>query len=405
MSVCKKISHSLLRDCGNPYIEVIVLKKKLLFLGSYVLVAMLATVVTLTMVYFTPGMKVTKLEQLEQLIEEKFVGEADMTALADAAAIAMLEATDDRWSYYVPASEYESYQEQKENAYVGIGITIQAVEGGFAIIQVNPEGPAAEAGLELGDIIIAVAEQDVREATSETVRNLVRGEEGTFVTMTVLRQGDHRSVSVERRKVKTAVASHEMLENNIGRVTILNFDGRCAEETIAAIETLLENGAEKLIFDVRYNPGGFADEMVQVLDYLLPEGDLFRTVSYDGVEHVDTSDAACLELPMAVLVNSGSYSAAEFFAAALRDYDAAVIVGEQTSGKGFYQNSFQLVDGSAVSLSVGKYFTPAGNSLEGVGITPDRVVALSEEADNDLYYGLLAHEEDTQLHEAIKLLK
>ena len=381
------------------------MKKKLLFFGSYVLVAMLATVVTLTMVYFTPGMKVTKLEQLEQLIEEKFVGEADMTALSDAAAIAMLDATGDRWSYYVPASEYESYQEQKENAYVGIGITIQAVEGGFAIIQVNPEGPAAEAGLELGDIIIAVADQDVREATSETVRDLVRGEEGTFVTMTVLRQGDHRSVSVERRKVKTAVASHEMLENNIGLVTILNFDGRCAEETIAAIQTLVENGAEKLIFDVRYNPGGFADEMVKVLDYLLPEGDLFRTVSYDGVEHVDTSDAGCLELPMAVLVNNGSYSAAEFFAAALRDYDAAVIVGEQTSGKGFYQNSFQLVDGSAVSLSVGKYFTPAGNSLEGVGITPDRVVALTEEADNDLYYGLLAHEEDTQLREAIKLLK
>ena len=381
------------------------MKKKLLFFGSYVLVAMLATVVTLTMVYFTPGMKVTKLEQLEQLIKEKFVGEADMTALSDAAAIAMLDATGDRWSYYVPASEYESYQEQKENAYVGIGITIQAVEGGFAIIQVNPEGPAAEAGLELGDIIIAVADQDVREATSETVRDLVRGEEGTFVTMTVLRQGDHRSVSVERRKVKTAVASHEMLENNIGLVTILNFDGRCAEETIAAIQTLVENGAEKLIFDVRYNPGGFADEMVKVLDYLLPEGDLFRTVSYDGVEHVDTSDAGCLELPMAVLVNNGSYSAAEFFAAALRDYDAAVIVGEQTSGKGFYQNSFQLVDGSAVSLSVGKYFTPAGNSLEGVGITPDRVVALTEEADNDLYYGLLAHEEDAQLREAIKLLK
>lgn len=383
------------------------MKKKWMLFGSYVLVAMLATVVTLTMVRFTPGMEQSKLEQLQDLIEQRFVGEADPTALEDAAATAMILATGDRWSYYIPASEYENYQEQKENAYVGVGITIQKLEekAGFAIIQVNPDGPAAEAGVLIGDILIGVEEQNVREFSTEEVRSLVRGKEGTYVKMTVLRQGDHKAFSVERRQVLTPVALSEMLEDKVGLVTIANFDERCAEETIHAIETLLKNGAEKLVFDVRHNPGGFASEMVDVLDYLLPEGDLFRTVSYNGKEHVDTSDAAHLEIPMAVLVNGGSYSAAEFFAAALRDYDAAVIVGEQTTGKGFYQNTFRLKDGSAVALSVGKYYTPGGTTLEGVGITPDRKVELSEEDASALYYGTLLPEDDEQLQEAIKLLK
>ncbi len=384
------------------------MKKKLMILGSYLLVSVLTAMVTLASLGFGTDLKPTKLEELANLIEERFVGEADMTALEDAAAAAMLSATGDRWSYYIPASEYQTHLEQSENAYVGIGITIQAAEPaetGFLIIIVNEGGPAAEAGLQLNDLLIRVDDQDVRQMSAAEVRNLVRGKEGTFVNITVLRQGESRTFSVERRKILTPVATHEMLENNIGLVTIVNFDERCAEETIAAIETLLDNGAEKLIFDVRHNPGGYASEMVDVLDYLLPEGDLFRMVSYKGKESVDRSDADCLDIPMAVLVNSGSYSAAEFFAAALQEYDAAVIVGEQTSGKGFYQNTFQLSDGSAVALSVGKYFTPKGVSLEKIGITPDRKVEVDEETASAIYYGTLTPEEDPQIQEAVKLLK
>ena len=319
----------------------------------------------------------------------------------------MIRATGDRWSYYIPATEYETYREQQENAYVGVGITIQQLEeeNGFAIIQVSEKGPAAQAGILVGDVLIGVEEADVRGWSTEEVRDVVKGKEGTFVVLKVLRQGEHRTFSVERQKVLTEVAVFEMLPDNVGLVTILNFDERCAEETITAIETLLDNGAEKLVFDVRHNPGGFASELVELLDYLLPEGDLFRTVHYDGKEHVDTSDADCLKIPMAVLVNASSYSAAEFFAAALQDYEAAVIVGEQTTGKGFYQNTFRLNDGSAVALSVGKYYTPGGVTLEGVGITPDRKVELSEEDASSLYYGTLLPEEDEQLQEAIKLLK
>jgi len=368
---------------------------------------MLATVITLTMVHLEIGLKPSKLDQLETLIEEKFIGESDPEKLADAAANAMVKATGDRWSYYIPASEYESYREQTENAYVGVGMTIQNTEdaSGFLIIDVVPEGPAAQAGIQIKDLLIRVEDTDIRSLTAAEVRDLVKGEEGTSVSLTVFRQGTNETISVQRRKVETPVATFEMLNGNIGLVTIENFDERCAAESIEAIETLLKNGAEKLIFDVRHNPGGFASELVELLDYLLPEGELFRTVRYDGQEHVDTSDADCLEVPMAVLVNASSYSAAEFFAAALREYDAAVVVGEQTVGKGYFQSTYQLADGSAVALSIGKYFTPKGVSLAETGVTPDVVVMVQEEEAEEIYYGTLTPEEDPQIQAAIRALK
>lgn len=383
------------------------MKKKIRLLASYVLVAMLATVLTLGIVYVEGGLMPSKLEQLEALIAERFIGEADPEKLGDAAASAMVKATGDKWSYYISASEYESYAEQMANAYVGVGITIQQQEGnvGFLILDVTAGGPAEEAGLQAEDLLVKVAGTDVREMDVESVRNLVRGKEGTFVDMTVLRRGEVRTFPVERRKVQTPVATWEMLSDGIGLVKIENFDDRCADETILAIETLLGNGAQRLIFDVRNNPGGYAHELVEVLDYLLPEGELFRAVSYDGKENVDHSDAKCLEIPMAVLVNGGSYSAAEFFAAAMQEYDAAVVVGQQTSGKGYFQTTIHLNDGSAVALSVGKYYTPGGKSLADVGVTPDKVVGTDEEQEGQIYYGTLPTAEDPYIQAAVKLLK
>lgn len=383
------------------------MKEKLLCFGSYVLVAALATLATLTMVHLEVGLKPDKLDQLEELIEERFIGEADPVDLEDAAADAMVKATGDRWSYYLSAEEYEAYQEQSENAYVGVGMTIQATEDqrGFLILEVAAGGPAEEAGIQVQDLLIAVEDADVREMDMSEVRSLVKGEENTYVKLTVLRQGENRTMSVQRRKVQTPVAAYEMLDGNVGLITIENFDDRCARETIAAIEALLEEGAEKLVFDVRWNPGGYASELVELLDYLLPEGDLFRTVRYDGREHVDTSDAECLEIPMAVLVNESSYSAAEFFAAALQEYGAGVVVGEKTVGKGYFQTTYRLSDGSAVSLSIGKYFTPKGVSLAETGVTPDEIVTVDEETAAGIYYGILERGEDPQLQAAINMLK
>lgn len=376
---------------------------------SYVLTVILTAVATVAvcLTLFGPNTQgIHKLMQLEALIKARYIGELDVTAMEDAAAEAMVGSLD-RWSYYIPAAEYQSYQEQMANAYVGVGITIQLDEatGGFRVMEVNENGPAQEAGLLAGDLIIGAAGQDVRGMDVNDVGALVKGEENTKVELTVLRDGMEKTFTVIRKRVAVTVATGIMLEDGIGLITIENFDARCAQETIAAIEKLLEQGATALVFDVRNNPGGYASEMVELLDYLLPKGELFRTVDYRGKEDVEMSDAKYLDLPMAVLVNRSSYSAAEFFAAALNDYDAAVIVGEQTSGKGHFQNTFELSDGSAVSLSVGKYFTPGGISLEGVGITPEILVTVDEETEALIYYGQLPSTEDPQIQAAVAALK
>ena len=383
------------------------MKKKILILTSYLLVAVLASVATLGLQAWLDKEEPTKLQQLEELILTRFIGEAQGEQLRDAAAAGMIESLDDRWSYYMSASQFRSHMETANNAYVGIGITISREEGveGFVIQVVNENGPAADAGLLVGDVIVAVDGTSTRTMEASGARDLVRGEEGTQVQITLIRDGQEMTLPVTRRQVKTPVALYEMLEDHIGLVTIVNFDSRCTEETVAAIEELLAQGAEKLIFDVRNNPGGYARELVKVLDYLLPEGELFRTVDYAGKENVDMSDESCLQIPMAVLVNADSYSAAEFFAAAMAEYDAAVVVGEKTSGKGHFQYTYELNDGSAVALSVGKYYTPGGISLEGVGITPDVEVSVTEEEAAMIYYGTLDPREDPQIQAAVEALK
>lgn len=377
---------------------------------TYVLAATVGAAATVVLLAPTnvpvadPG--VTKLEQLQALIEERFIGEVDSVAIQDAAADAMIGALPDRWSYYIPAAEFQSYMEQMQNAYVGVGITVSHREDGTGIdiLQVAAGGPAEEAGLLVGDVIVAVNGENVVADNLTDLSNKVKGEEGTTVDLTIHRGGEEIVFTVERRHIQMPVAEAQLLDNGVGLVTIFNFDDRCAQETISAIEKLMSDGARTLIFDVRNNPGGYKHELVELLDYLLPEGVLFRSEDYTGATSNDYSDAKCLKVPMVVLVNSESYSAAEFFAAALREYNVALIVGEQTCGKGYFQQTFNLLDGSAVSLSVGKYYTPKGASMAEVGITPDYEVEVDDETFAAIYNGTLAPEEDPQIQEALRLL-
>ena len=380
--------------------------KKLLRLMSYILVAALASAATFCTVHFVPNDEYSKLSELKALVDEKFIGEIDWKVAEDTAAAGMIAGLGDRWSYYMSAESYESYLEQMTNSYVGVGITVTQREDGYLdILEVTKGSPADGAGMEPGGIVIRVGEQDISEIGMDAATRLIKGEEGTEVTLTVRYDGEERGYTMTRARFEVTVAWGQMLESGIGLVTIENFDGRCAEETIAAIEALLEQGADKLILDVRYNPGGYKTELCKVLDYLLPEGPLFRSEYYDGKVQVDESDAKYLDVPMAVLVNAESISAAEFFAAALMEYDAATVVGEQTIGKGYFQQSYRLSDGSAVGLSVGRYTTPNGISLTDVGITPEIVVEVDEELFWQIYYGNVAWEDDPQILAAVEVLK
>ena len=385
------------------------MKNTLTKILSYVLVALLSCAITMTVMLSALNQQpagYSKLDQLEDVINTYFIGDPDWEAVEDAAAGAMVESLGDRWSHYMTKDQYDSYMEQMTNSYVGVGITVQLhEEGGILVTKVTAGSPAEEAGVLAGDRIIAADGTDVTSMDLNGASQLIKGEAGSRVELTVIRAGETLKLSVERRVIKTAVAVATMLEGKIGLVRIVNFDERCADETIAAIEKLQKQGAEKLIFDVRFNPGGYAKELVKVLDYLLPEGDLFRTVNYAGQESLDRSDAACLKMPMAVLVNGDSYSAAEFFAAALREYDWATVVGTQTCGKGYFQSTFRLGDGSAVTISLGKYFTPKGVSLAEVGgLVPDVVVEVDEETAAAIYAETLDPMEDPQILAAIDAL-
>ena len=370
---------------------------------SYVLVAALASFATMLLMG-----RSMKLAQLEQIIETYFVGETDDAAMTDAAAAAMVGSLGDRWSYYISAQEYADYQERKTNSYVGIGISIQKNPDGlgFDIVQVEPDAPASKAGILPGDILIEVEGQSMANVDSDVPIDLIRGRSGTQVRLVVLRDGEEIPFTVKRITMQSLVAEGQMLADSVGYVRINNFNTNCAKQTIAAIKDLVSQGARALVFDVRNNPGGYVSEMNEILDYILPEGDLFRSVRYNGAESVDKSDAACLEMPMAVLVNGYSYSCAEFFAAALEEYDWAEVVGEPTVGKGYYQNTFRLLDGSAVGLSVGQYYTPNGVSLaEEGGLVPDVVVEVDDITFAMIYAKVLPLEEDPQLAAALDTLK
>ena len=392
---------------------------------SYILVAALSCVVTIvlvlpTMKYYNSyvplrapegelAQKAEKLTELLNVIDTGYIGEADLTVMTDAAAEAMVMATGDRWSYYISEDQMESYNSQMENAYAGIGITITAQDTskGFPIEKVEPTGSAQKAGIRPGDILIEADGQSLIGMDPSTAATFIRGEIGTDVIIKVLRDGEELTFTVKRAKVEETVAAGVLLEGNVGYIVIQNFNDRCASETIACIEDLIEQGATKLLFDVRFNRGGYVSEMVDLLDYLLPEGDLFVSEDYTGVKQTDTSNPSCLRMPMAVLINAYTYSSAEFFAAVLEEYEWAFTVGQHTVGKGNYQITIPLSDGSAVSLSVGRYYTPIkGIWLEDSGgLAPTIEVEVDEETLAYIYAGLLDPMEDPQVLAALEALK
>ena len=379
-------------------------QKSLILVLAFAVAILGSAIVTMQLTYREQTPAEAKTAEIGAYLDRFFIDDYDEEKLADAAASAMVEATGDRWSYYLTAEEKSSYDEQMQNAYVGIGVTITAQEelGGMRIEAVTAGGPAEEAGLLTGDIITEVEGEKTLDLGMTGTRTKVRGEEGTFVTLTILRGEESFPVSVERRSIQTPVATYEMLDGQIGYIKIANFDTRCAEETNAAMDELIAQDAKALIFDVRNNGGGYKNELVKVLDKILPEGILFQSEDYQGSKQIDRSDADCIDLPMAVLVNQDSYSAAEFFAAAIQEYDWGTVVGTKTVGKGNFQTAFTLSDGYMLNLSIGKYYTPQGRSLTDTGITPDVEIALSDEDGAKLYYGQLEKADDAQLQAAIR---
>lgn len=379
---------------------------------SYILVAVLSVVMTLACVVaflwayaggFDNLQRGAKLMQILHVVQERFVEEADLDAATDMAAVGMIQSLDDRWSRYMTAEEYSAYSMQRENNYRGIGVTISACDEGFLVENVSRDTPAYEAGILPGEKLTTINGESMAGWTTGMIQQKIRqfGEES--FTLTVLTaEGESRDVSLNTVTVYSSPVSYEMLDGT-GYIVLKNFSTGCAEDSIAAIEDLISQGAEALVFDVRYNGGGYVHELTRLLDYLLPEGDIFISRTRDGRENVTTSDAKSIDLPMAVLINSESYSAAELFAAQLGEFGAADIVGQATTGKGRSQSSFQLFDGSAVHISQEVYLTSKRVDLAAQGgLQPDVPVDMTEEQSAMLYYGTLPTADDPQLQAALE---
>ena len=312
--------------------------------------------------------------EIEKIINENYIGSADDDTLFNAAASAMVRSIDDKWSYYMSPEEYAAYKLTSSNEYAGIGISVKQNDSGdFEIFSVDSGTPAEAAGLTAGQLIVSVDGQPVADMTLSEMQELIRSKLNKDFPMVVSdKKGNEVSVTVACEIIYKDPVSSRMLDGNIGYIKIANFEAGSSEGTINAIERLVAEGATSFIFDVRNNPGGLLSELVSLLDYLLPDGDIFISVDKQGNETVKTSDKICLSSKMAVLVNANTYSAAEFFAAALQEYDWATIVGEHTTGKARSQITLELSNGGAVHISTHKYLTPDRVDLSEVGgIKPD----------------------------------
>lgn len=329
--------------------------------------------------------------------------DADLSEAADQALSGMVTGLGDRWSYYVDEESYAALQDSRANEYLGIGVTVTTErEEGLSVLSVTPDGPADRAGVVAGDVITAVDGVSVAGEARFEGTSLIGGEAGTQQKLTLLgAEGTTREVTVTLEYIQVAVVQGTMLDNGMGLVTIRNFNSRATEEFEAAVTELVEQGASALLFDVRNDGGGYVRELTQMLDFLLPEGPVFQSRPRWGSATVIESDADCIDLPFGVLVNGQSYSAAELFAAQLRESAGAPIVGEVTSGKGYSQRTFPLLNGGALGLSTARYSTGSGVSLVGTGLTPDVEVSLTEEEAAKLAAGQLAPEEDPQLQALI----
>ena len=350
-----------------------------------------------------------KMSAVLRVIDTQFVTECDEDAVVDSAMSGAVSGLDDRWSYYMDADSYAAYLDYSANRYQGIGVTIRKDEetGGFLIVTVNRDGPAQRAGITAGDIILAVDGVSVTEGDTEDVRALIQADYGKDALVTVRHEdGSEEDFSVSCEEVFSSPVEYELLDEDVGYIIIDNFREGAADEAKNAVGELMSDGASCLVFDVRNDPGGQLTELVSILDYLLPEGDVFIRSDRAGHETIETSDASCIELPMAVIVNGESYSAAEFFAAALREYDRAVVVGEPTTGKARSQITVPLFDGSAVHISKYAYLTPDRVDLyEAGGIVPDVEIALTEEERQQFDTGWLEPGDDPQIRAAIDALR
>ena len=345
-----------------------------------------------------------KTSVLQNIIDRYFLFDEDMTKVEDGIYAGMMNGLGDPYTVYYTKEEYKALNEDTEGKYSGIGAVVSQNPNTkiITIVKIFDNSPANDAGLQVGDIIHKIDGEEVAGTDMDIlVKTKIRGEEGTSFKMTVLRGDDRKEVELDliRRSIEVETVAGKMLDNNIGYIAVSQFDAVTSEQFKSNIESLQSQGMTKLIVDLRGNPGGLLDQVVDMLDYILPDGLVLYTEDKYGKREEYYSDGSHeLKIPMVVLVNENSASASEVFTATFRDFEWGTVVGKTTFGKGIVQNVLPLGDGTAVKITTQHYYPPSGYDLHKVGIKPDLEVDLNERAK-------IGTDSDNQLSAAIDILK
>ena len=346
---------------------------------------------------------------LRQDIRSYFIGAYEEKDVSAAALDAAVKALDDRWSYYMTPEEYQKYLNASNNQYSGIGVAVNKDEatGGMRITSVYAGSPAEKAGVRAGDIVIAIDGADITQLPLTEATALVDRQLGQTVRLTLLGEGgETRDADVAYTLIDREPVHFELLDGEVGYIAVKNYENGAAEDVMKAADDLVAQGASSFVFDLRNNGGGKVSELKSMLDYLLPECEIFVAVDRHGEETVSSSGPGNVARPTVVLVNAYTFSAAEYFAAVLQEYGYASIVGQHTTGKNRSQITLALPDGGALHISSGEYLTPRRISLaDQGGIAPDLEVPLPDDDIVLLYNEQLEKSKDAQLQKALELLK
>lgn len=345
-----------------------------------------------------------KICQIEEMLDTYYVEDYDKELAEELMYTGLVAGVGDPYTYYLSADSLAEQVEKNSGHFVGIGVEIYAGDDGYIVVSsVTPGGPAEAAGILAEDKITEVDGESITGKTAADVSALVKGEEGTDVTLTIFREstGEVLEKTVTRQDIQVQTVSWHMMDNNIGYISITNFRENTHNQFKEALDTLEAEGMEKLVLDLRNNTGGLVKSAHEIGEELLPEGIMVYTMDKEGNREDTLCDDVYNDVPMVVLVNGNSASAAEILAGAIQDTGRGELIGTTTFGKGLVQRLFTLPDGSGLNVTIQKYYTPNGTSIHGVGITPDYEVELPEEYAQQTN---IPTEADTQLQKAVEVL-
>lgn len=348
---------------------------------------------------------IEKIDTLMQVIDYYYLYDYDKDEMVDAIYKAVMSSLGDPYTVYYTADEFNAFMESSSGSYCGIGVVVQQNMQTGLVTAVRPyeDCPGYEAGIRPGDLILAVDGTEITGMDLNTAVALIKGEEGTSVTITLQRDEEVFDVEVTRRQIDVKTVNYRMMDDNIGYIQIEEFDEVTSDQFSQALDSLIEQGMEALVIDIRNNPGGILDTVVAMLDELLPEGTIVSVKDRNGTAQEYTSDADTkLTVPLTVLINGNSASASEIFAGAIKDYGVGTLVGTTTYGKGIVQTAFSLSDGTGVKITIEDYYLPSGKSIHKVGVDPDVEIDLPDELKT---YVTIPEDEDVQLQKAIEILK